>query len=128
MANTTAPSLSSGTTRGGGNRAQSAFKNRPGRRIMKEYPLTGPELVQLGGLSLAATICFSIASWCGTNWFDIYKDLSMNPTLAAQARGMWEGLLIAFRAATIAFALLGLLFVSLNGLTIRHIMKSTEHS
>ena len=95
---------------------------------MKEYPLTQAELIGLGGMSFAATAFFSIASWCATTWFDVHKDIAFGTGVPDNTVGYYQGLETAFGAAAVGFALLGLIFLGLNGVALLNIIRSTKHS
>lgn len=95
---------------------------------MKEYPLTQAELIGLGGMSFAATAFFSIASWCGTTWFDVRKDLALGSGIPANTAGYYRGLETAFGVGAVGFAVLGLIFLALNGIALLNIIRSTQHN
>lgn len=94
---------------------------------MKEYPLTQPELMGLGGVSVASTVFFSIASWCLTNWFDIKKDVSLTSGVKPETLGYWRGLEAAFGWAALGFAAMGVVFLALNGFALFTIIRNTKH-
>lgn len=96
--------------------------------MMKEYPLTGPEMWQLAGVGVAATAFFAGGTFCLSSWFDIYKDLTAPPSEMTQEMvGYWRAMRdTSFWGAVICFALGGLM-AGLNGLTIWNIVANTEH-
>ena len=103
------------------------LRRRPGRRDMKEYPLTKPELIGLGGMSLGATICFSLASFCLSAGFDVLKDLSLTAALSPETRGYWSAVKDGFFIGGGVAALFGVVFVALNGLALWQIIRHTRH-
>jgi hypothetical protein len=103
------------------------FHRKPGRRVMKEYPLTQGELWGLGGVSLAATIFLSFASFCLSNAFELYKELSFDATITPALSGYWHAMMCAFIWGGILWGVLGLIFIVINGLSLRRIINETVH-
>lgn len=107
---------------------RSGFHRQPGARTMKEYPLTSQELWQLAGLGLVATILFGMGSFFLSTWFDVFKDLSAPPDeMTQEMRGYWRGLMTAAGWATALCYTFGVVAALIGGLSVRHIMKCTEH-
>lgn len=95
---------------------------------MKEYPLTGSEMWMLAGLGVAATVCFGMASFATSVWFDVYKDLSAPPPeMAKEMLGYWKAVRMLSGWAAIGLFGFGALFTAINGLAVRRIMAETEH-
>lgn len=107
---------------------RSGFHRAQGARVMKEYPLTGPEMWQLAGVGLAATFFFAGGAFCLSSWFDVYKDLTAPPSeMTQETLGCWKAMKDAFFYGTIACFGLGLAMTGLNGLSIWNIIRNTEH-
>ncbi|HXQ12153.1 MAG TPA: hypothetical protein VN805_14250 [Caulobacteraceae bacterium] len=100
---------------------------RPGRRDMKEYPITLNELMSLGGLSLLATFAFSVAGFCGTTWWQLSQEFAFSPPHDAATAGYWHGIMQGSGIAAIALAIIGLAIVALGGATVFNIWNETEH-
>jgi hypothetical protein len=85
-----------------------------GGRDMKAYPVTETELHSLFGLGFAAAVCFSIATAAFNYGLDIYKDLSLNPSLPKDVISSWQkiewwcwGISTLFVVSLIVFLLIG---------------------
>lgn len=97
--------------------------------MMREYPLTGPEMWQLASIGVAATVFFGAGTFCLSAWFDIYRDLAVPASeLTPEMRGYWSAALKGFGWASGAFFGLGVVLTAVNGLTIVNIIRNTEHS
>jgi hypothetical protein len=107
---------------------RSGFHRQPGARSMKEYPLTGPEMWSLAGIGLAATIFFGAGSFFLSTWFDLAKDLAVPPDeMTTEMKGYFRGLATASGWACVISFALGVVLTAVNGLTILHILRGTEH-
>ena len=95
---------------------------------MKEYPLTGAEMWTLAGVGLAATLAFGAGSFFLSMWFDVFRDLSAPPSeWTEETLGYWKAIRTGTGWATVTFYSVGALLTFINGLSVRRIMRETEH-
>lgn len=94
---------------------------------MKEYPLTLNELYQLGGLSFAATLAYSVSGFCLGKALDLETALSLSNAAKPTVVAMWKGVEDSMWAGVVISGLFGTLLLALDGLTLRNIIKETEH-
>lgn len=112
---------------GSGRRQTSAFDSKPGRREMKEYPLTYTELIGLGVISVFSTIFFSIGTFLFSTYLDIKKDLAFSVDISGETRAYWMALETTSFWGAIIFIVLAGVTIIFNGIALKHIIDNTRH-
>lgn len=134
-ANTTASAGSAGASTGSVNprppsRRRSpgtGFDRQPGRRPMKEYPLTREELISLGGVGVLATTCFSVGGGFVTRSLDITKDLELAQGVPPPIVARWQARADDSLTFGIIFIVIGVVSLLYGGWRVTDIIRSTEH-
>jgi hypothetical protein len=94
---------------------------------VKDYPVTGPEIWQLGGVGLAGTICFSLASWFLGKSFDLYSQLKLSRGASIEGTEYIRGMLTGFVPAGCIFFLFGMVSFVIGGFSVHRIISETRH-
>ena len=112
---------------GSGRRQDSAFISKPGRREMREYPLTYTELIGLGTLSVFSTISFSFGTFFFSTYLEIKKDLAFSVGISRDTYSYWKAIeTFSFWGAVFCICV-AIIFIALNGIALRHIINNTRH-
>jgi hypothetical protein len=69
--------------------AGSKIVRKPGKREMKEYPLSEDELNGLTAIGLLATFLFTASGFALGLCIDIWKDMSLASDIPAKQQGIW---------------------------------------
>jgi hypothetical protein len=105
----------------------SGFDRMPGRRPMKEYPLTKGELYGLGTLGGAATLCFSLGSAAFGYAAAITKDMAFASNVPEKIIVYYSTMRdFAFYGSFGLFAV-GLVLIVAGGIRVRQIIAETDH-
>ncbi|HET6940573.1 MAG TPA: hypothetical protein VFH89_00275 [Sphingomicrobium sp.] len=100
----------------------------PGRRPMKEYPVTGEELLTLGIMQGGAALMLAFAGTCFGFFLSTQQTIDFAGKEVSQATvGWWEGMGDAALALAIITCLLGIALGVLSGFKVSRIMKNTDH-
>jgi len=99
----------------------------PGRRPMKEYPLTAGELWTLGGLQAGAALAFGLAGGCFGFWLNLQEAIAFSDHVEPHVLGYWNGLGTAAICGTVLLGLTGVVLLALSGVTAYNIIKGTLH-
>lgn len=105
----------------------SGFDKRPGRRPMKEYPLTEGELNELAGIGMLATVCFSLAAALFGFAVDVSKDIAFSTALPATVATFWGALRGGAMVLAVILALVGGAFVLRGRSRLNAIKRETDH-
>ena len=100
----------------------------PGRRPMKEYPVTGEELLTLGIMQGGSAIMLAFAGACFGFHLSTEQTIDFAGKDVSQATvGWWAGMGDAAFYLAIVVALLGITLAVLSGFKVSRIMKATDH-
>lgn len=100
----------------------------PGRRPMKEYPVTGEELLTLGIMQGGAALMLAFAGTCFGFYLSTRQTIDFAGTEVSQATvGWWSGMGDAAYWLAVVTVGLGLALGALSGFKVRRIMKNTDH-
>ena len=99
----------------------------PGRRPMKEYPLSKPELWTLGGIQLGSAVSFSLAGTCFGLWSSTKQQLAFAQGAKPQIAGYWQGVGDMAFYGMIGLAIIGAALFLLSGFNVLKIIWTTEH-
>jgi hypothetical protein len=95
-----------------------------GSASVKAYPIMEDELWALGGLGIAATFFFSVASGLVGFYFDTAKDLDLADTANVNL-AYWRAVKDLSLAGSAFCALLALVFIVLAGIKVRRVINRT---
>ncbi len=98
-----------------------------GTRDVKDYPVTGPEIWELGRVGLAGTVCFSLASWFLGKSFDLYSQLKLSGGASIEGAEYIRGMLTGFVPAGCIFLLFGIVSFVSGGFLVNRIISETRH-
>lgn len=100
----------------------------PGRRPMKEYAVSGEELLTLGILQGGTALFLAFAGACFGFYLSVRQTVDFADKNVSEATvGWWSGMGDAAFYLAIAAALLGLVLAGLSGLKVFRIMRTTDH-
>ena len=112
---------------GGRKHRQTGFDRLPGRRPLKEYPITEGELTALATIGAVATLCFSVASALFGFAVTVTKDIAFASTLPDSILTFWGTLRIGAFIGTGIFVLFGIVFIVVGKSKISAIKRETTH-
>jgi hypothetical protein len=99
----------------------------PGRRPIKEYPLTKNELWTLGGLQAGSGIAFSLAGICFGQWSSVKEQIAFANGSRPQVVGYWNGVGDMAWYGMIALLIIGVMLLIISGFNVVKIIKGTAH-
>lgn len=103
------------------------FVRKPGRRPMKEYPLTEGEMRELGAVGALTTLFFAIGTGCLGFVLNVSQNFAFSPGIPKEVFIFWDTLRIEGIIAAIVLYLLGVGGLIYSGLRVRKIKGETEH-
>lgn len=98
----------------------------PGRRPLKEYPLTEGDMRELAGVGVIATLLFSLSSGLFGFWVNVSKDLAFAQGVPDKTIAFWEAARIFSLIAAIVLAGIGGLAIYYGQFRLSSIMRETE--
>ena len=120
----TTPPRKAHSTRG------STLQLRPGKRIMKGYPVSKNELYELGGVGLLSTLCFST----GFSYLNQAATTRRDLELFKAVKGIPDPLIARWEASSesaqtfgIIAVAIGVIAVIAGGAKIWNVINSTDH-
>ena len=96
-----------------------------GRRQLKGYPITEGELWALGGVGVAASVAFSLASGFVNFFVDTSKDLQLASGIAKETIAFWSALKFSALGGGVIFFLIGVALIVGGAFAIKRIIKRT---
>lgn len=116
------------TPRKRGNRGTTKLDRIPGRRPMKEYPLTGYEMLALGGVQGGSAVLFALAGALFGFWLNVGQSIAFAATETDKGVvAYWEGLRDAALVGSIVCVALALGLFILSGCVALKIKRDTDH-
>jgi hypothetical protein len=131
--NTAAPTTSTPAAASAGTpsrrRAQtgSGFVRMPGRRPMKEFPLTKTELYGLASIGGFATLCFSGGSAALSYASTVTKDIAFSSNVSEKVISYYSGLRDVAFYGSFGLFFVGIVALAAGGLLARSIINETKH-
>lgn len=100
----------------------------PGRRAMKEYPVTGEELLTLGILQGGTAVFLAFAGACFGFYLSVRQTIDFAGKDVPQATvGWWSGIGDGAFYLSIVTVILGFALAGLSGFKVYQIMRKTDH-
>ena len=104
------------------------FDRVPGRRPMREYPLTATEIWTLGAVQGASALFFAFSGSMFGFWINIKQTTGMAASDTDKAAmAYWSGLGDAAFWGSVVLATIALALFGISGFTAWRIMKETDH-
>jgi hypothetical protein len=108
-------------------RKPSGLRRIPGKRPMKEYPLTKGDMRDLAKTGAAATACFAVASGFFGFMVNLAKDLSLAQAVPEKVVAFWNAIWWSALVGAVIFAAFGAAALIDGRLRLREIERETEH-
>lgn len=103
------------------------FNRIPGRRDMKEYPLTEGELNELAYTGGFGTLFFSLAAFLLGLWIDVSKDIALSPEVSEAERAFWNAVKVGCLIGAAVAVLIAVLMFWRGYHRLSQIKKETKH-
>jgi hypothetical protein len=106
------------------------FTKLPGKRIMKEYPLTSRELWTLGGLQAGSAATLSFAGWLAGFWVNSQQaiDFADRHATPPEVLAQWQAYADMAYGAAVGAGALGIFLILLSGWNVLGIIWDTTHA
>jgi hypothetical protein len=109
-------------------RGPTGLRRIPGRRPMKEYPLTKGDMRDLAKTGIAATVCFSFSTGLFGFMINLAKDLSLAQGAPEKVVGFWNAIWWSALVGSLIFAVLGIAAILDGRWRLKEIEEETQHA
>lgn len=107
--------------------AGTGFVRSPGRRVMKEYPLTEGEMRELGAVGVITTLLFSLGTGCWGFVLNVSMNVAFSSGIPKDVLIFWSTLRCVAIISAIILYICGIIGFIYGGYRVTKIKRGTEH-